>query len=55
MLHTGDGVWQAVKSVTASKFTVTGLTPGAVYAFRVRAVGAAGVGPWSDEAVRRAP
>lgn len=54
-LHTDAGVWEAVKTVTSSKMTVPSLTPGTLYAFRVRAVGAAGQGPWSDEAVRRAP
>lgn len=54
-LHNDTAIWQHVKAVTASRLSVTGLTPGALYAFRVRAVGAAGEGPWSDEAVRRAP
>ena len=38
-----------------SKMVVTGLTPGAAYVFRIRAIGAAGAGPWSDIALRRAP
>lgn len=46
--------WQAVKAVTQSRFTVTGLTGGKIYAFRVRAIGTQGEGPWSDEAVKRA-
>jgi hypothetical protein len=54
-LHSDTATWERVKSVTASKLTVEALTPGALYAFRVRAIGAAGAGPWSDEAVRRAP
>jgi hypothetical protein len=54
-LHTDTAAWARVKSVTASKLTVEDLTPGALYAFRLRAIGAAGAGPWSDEAVRRAP
>lgn len=48
-------VWQQIKIVTRSSFTVTGLTSGATYAFRVRAVGAAGESDWSDEAVKMAP
>lgn len=54
-LHTDAGVWEAVKFGTKSKMTVAGLTSGTTYAFRVRAVGAAGEGPWSDESVRLAP
>ncbi len=46
--------WQAVKSVTQSKYTVTGLVSGKQYAFRVRALGPKGAGPWSDEAVKMA-
>lgn len=47
--------WQQAKIVTAAKVTVEGLTTGKVYAFRVRAVGAAGEGAWSDETVMMAP
>jgi hypothetical protein len=54
-LHSDTAVWERVKSVTASKLSLDSLTPGALYAFRVRAIGSAGAGPWSDEAVRRAP
>jgi hypothetical protein len=54
-LHSEPGNWQPVKSSTASSITVTGLTPGALYAFRARGIGATGNGPWSDEAVKRAP
>lgn len=47
--------WQAVKTVTQSRYTVTGLVSGKQYAFRVRALGPKGAGPWSDEAVKMAP
>lgn len=53
-LHTDVGVWQSVKSSTTRKIKVTGLTPGLVYAFRVRVIGTAGPSPWSDEASARA-
>ena len=46
--------WSQVKFLNQSKFTVTGLTSGKTYAFRVRALGPKGEGPWSDEAVKMA-
>lgn len=54
-LHDGDHAWEAIKTSTATKILVTALTPGSLYAFRARAIGAAGPGTWSDEAVERAP
>ena len=48
------GPWQQAKLCTAAKCSITGLIPGQEYAFRVRALGAAGEGPWSDEAVKMA-
>ena len=54
-LHNDAGVWAPVKFGTKSKMTVTGLTSGTTYAFRMRAVGSAGEGPWSDESVKLAP
>jgi hypothetical protein len=47
--------WSDIKTVTTSRILVPSLTPGALYAFRVRAIGSAGPGTWSDEAVQRAP
>lgn len=47
--------WQQAAIVTKSKGTVTGLTSGTKYWFRVAAVGTAGQGPWSDPATRIAP
>lgn len=46
--------WSQIKLQKQSKFTVTGLVSGKVYAFRVRALGPKGEGPWSDEAVKMA-
>ena len=40
---------------TKSSFTITGLTSVARYWFRVAAVGAAGQGPWSDQAMKMVP
>jgi hypothetical protein len=54
-LHTDAGVWEQVKVSMAANVRVTGLTPGMLYAFRVRAIGSAGPGDWSDEVVVRAP
>jgi hypothetical protein len=47
--------WVTGPLVTKSKATITGLISGQTYVFRVRAVGAAGEGPWSDESVKMAP
>lgn len=48
------GAWQQVKVSTGARITATGLTPGTEYAFRMKAVGAAGDSPWSDEVVKMA-
>lgn len=53
--HQAAAPWTQVKIVTAARLAVEGLTPGTFYAFRVRAIGAAGEGPWSDETVKMAP
>jgi hypothetical protein len=54
-INTDAGTWQQIKTTTNSSYTATGLNPGTVYAFRVRAVGASGEGAWSDQNIRRAP
>ena len=47
--------WTQIKLATKASYTAAGLTSGTMYAFRMKAVGTAGEGPWSDEAVMRAP
>jgi hypothetical protein len=44
------GNWTPAATSTKSKTTVTGLTSGTRYWFRVAAIGSAGQGPWSDPA-----
>ena len=51
----GARAWTQAAVVTKSKETVTGLTSGTRYAFRVAAVGTAGQSPWSDESIQMAP
>lgn len=48
------GPWTQFYVGKKSSCTAKGLTSGTVYWFRVRAVGAAGPGPWSDPAQTRA-
>ncbi|HEX8653509.1 MAG TPA: fibronectin type III domain-containing protein [Pyrinomonadaceae bacterium] len=50
-----DDSWTQVAVVTASKHTVTGLTSGSKYWFRVAAVGSGGQSAWSNPAVKMAP
>lgn len=47
--------WQHAGVSTKSSFTVTGLTSGTRYWFRVAAVGTAGQSGWSDPATKIAP
>lgn len=47
--------WTQAKISTKSRETISGLTPGKTYEFRVRAVGSKGEGPFSDLAVKMAP
>lgn len=47
--------WGGAKVGTKSRATIDGLVTGKTYAFRVRAVGTAGEGPWSDESIKLAP
>ena len=47
--------WVQVMLSTKTRNTVTGLTTGVSYAFRMAAIGTAGQSPWSDEAVCMAP
>lgn len=55
-VHVPGSPWVRLNtSPTKSKVTVPGLIGGTEYAFRVRAVGSSGPGPWSDESVKMAP
>jgi hypothetical protein len=49
-----NGPWNPVTSVTGTRVVVNSLTSGTKYFFRVRALGAAGYGPWSDIAMKMA-
>jgi hypothetical protein len=49
-----NGPWTQAAITTRSSHTLTGLTSGKKYWIRVRGVGAAGLGPWSDPAVKMA-
>jgi hypothetical protein len=53
--HDTPAPWTQAKIVKQARVTVGGLTPGKTYAFRVRALGSEGEGPWSDETVKMAP
>ena len=55
MEHAPGNTWAPYKTITRASLLVTGLVSGKTYAFRVRALGTMGEGPWSDEAVRMAP
>jgi hypothetical protein len=46
--------WTQFYAGTKSSCTATGLNPGQMYYFRVRAVGSNGLSPWSDIAQKRA-
>lgn len=53
--HTVPRTWQQIKIASRPTIVVNSLTSGQTYVFRVAAVGPAGQGPWSDEAVKMAP
>ena len=52
---TGEGNWQSAASCTKGSCTVKGLTSGEKYWFRVAAVGAAGLGAYSNPATKIVP
>ncbi|MBK7555695.1 MAG: fibronectin type III domain-containing protein [Flavobacteriales bacterium] len=45
--------WKPLKNLSDNMYKVTGLESGKAFSFRVRAVGAAGPGPWSDPATEK--
>jgi len=50
----GTAVWKQACLCTRASATITGLESGKRYRVRVSGIGAAGQGPWSDEAVKMA-
>lgn len=48
-----SGDWEPLTQLSRNSCSATGLQGGVAYSFRVRAVGAAGPGPWSDVATER--
>ena len=51
----GSDTWSYRGTVTRAKTTINSFTSGARVWIRVRAIGAAGPGPWSDPAAKRVP
>ena len=47
--------WHSAAVVTKATHTLTGLPSGGRCWFRVRAIGTAGPGPWSDPAIKTVP
>ncbi|MBL0127368.1 MAG: fibronectin type III domain-containing protein [Flavobacteriales bacterium] len=45
--------WRPLTALGANYYSATGLQSGVVHCFRVRAIGAAGPGPWSDIAMEK--
>ena len=54
MSRDNGGTWAQVGMVSRGRFTVTGLTSGTLYSFRVTAVGKVGEGPLSETIVAKA-
>jgi hypothetical protein len=50
----GTNVWRQAGLSTRARFVIEGLESGKKYRVRVSGIGAAGQGPWSDEAVKMA-
>lgn len=46
--------WESITITTRGKYSVSGLTPGSQYSFRIRAIGTAGPSPWSDPVSKKA-
>ena len=54
--NAGNGFWDKIATISKPKYTVTGLTTGTVYRFRVAGLGKDDVlGPYSQEATSVAP
>jgi len=49
-----NGPWTQVAVTTDTQAVISNLVSGTKYYFRVRALGAAGLGPWSDIAAKMA-
>ncbi len=51
--ETKKNIWKHIDIVNSSRYTVTGLKPKRVYAFRIAAVGKNGQEEWSEQIIKK--